>query len=113
MTVKCAWGDNCEGTPKWQVELRLWALSMDITARTHSNCIKMLSSVVVCEECRPRMKAQDFLVPEAKERIATVVNRAGRDVPDFERAALHFVEIIDEPLDVMALIPPGAEVIEG
>lgn len=111
--AKCFYGSDCVGEATGQVEIRLWALGMPMYLRNSDNCIKMLSGVVVCNECQKKIKPADMLLPEGKERIASALMRVGRAVPDFENAKLHFIEIIDEPLDPNKMVPPGARVIEG
>lgn len=110
---KCVWG-KCGRDADCQVGIKLWALSMPRMKRNEGNCIKMIHSVLVCEECRPNVKAEHFLLPEGKERITSGLLRAGKDVPDFAAAELYFIDIIDKPIDIMEMIrTSGGKVIEA
>lgn len=96
--VKCSWG-GCGRDAKWQIVIKLWSLLTAKPARTDKNCIRMLSGVTICDECRERVSAQHFLLPEGRERIAQGLYRAGRSFPDFENAEVDFEPIIDRPID--------------
>lgn len=112
MSSKCIWG-QCGREATYQIGVHVWALQTPMILRNQGNCIKMLTSVTVCEECSSKLKVADFLLPEGKERIASGLARAGRAEPDFANAKLDLVEIIDEPIDLDKFIPPGAKVIKA
>lgn len=95
---KCSWG-QCGRTARWQIGLMVWALGMPAPSRTSKNCAKMLTGVTICDECRPNVKAEHFLLPEGRERIMTGFSRAGAALPDLSNAKLDFVEIVDKPID--------------
>lgn len=97
MTHKCSWGE-CGRDARWQVGFKIWALGRPKTAQ---NCLRMLSSVTVCDECRPKLKVEDFLLPEGRERIGSALLSLGKAIPDFNSAVLDLQEIIDEPVDVI------------
>lgn len=80
--------------------------------RHDKNCLEMLTSVTVCDDCKHNVKIEDFLIPEGKERIANGLVKAGAAEPDFDNAQLRFEEIIDEPINVLDVAKPGDDVIE-
>lgn len=100
MTVKCMFG-NHDAPARWQVQLRIWAHATAAPQRTKKNGALLVTSVCVCDECREKVKAIDFLLPEGRERIASGFSRAGAMPPDFNSAVLEFAEIIDRPRDML------------
>lgn len=99
--AKCDWG-GCGRPGDYQIGLRMWALATAAGQRTNGNSLKMLTSVCVCRECRPKVKASDFTLPEMRERVNSAMMSIGRAAPDFDAAELVFDEIIDAPVDLPA-----------
>lgn len=99
--AKCDWG-GCGRPGEYQIGLKIWALATPKPARTERNALKMMTSVCICEECRPRITPEDFLLPQGKERIAAGLLAAGRALPDFSSAKMVFDEIVGEPVDPTA-----------
>jgi len=114
--TKCMYG-QCGRPARWQIVIKLWALLMPRSVRNEKKCVRMLSGVTVCDDCRPNVNAQNFLLPEGRARIAQGLARAGAAVPDFATAAVDFEPIIDKPVDPEQLIRDvcrrGGSVIEA
>jgi len=100
--AKCDWG-GCGREGKWQIGLRMWSIAAPRSLRTERNALKMLVSVCICDECKPRVKVEDFLLPEGKERIAGALAKTGRAAPDFSSAEIAFEEIVGAPVDPVAV----------
>jgi hypothetical protein len=101
--VSCAWG-GCGRTARWQIVIKIWALMTAPARRNDRNCCRLQFGVTVCDECKPNVKAADFLLPEGRARIATGLERAGVAMPDFNSAQVDFDEIVDKPLDIGAFV---------
>lgn len=110
--LKCSWGNHAQEA-KWQVEIIMWALPMPPLLRNLDNCVRMLSQVTVCDECKTKITPQHMLPNAARERISNAMQQIGRAQLDYANARLNFLEIVDEPIDPAKHIPPGAHVIEG
>jgi hypothetical protein len=106
------WG-QCGRPATAQIVLMIWSTATPRLLRNDKNCVRGLTSVTICETCKPNVKPADFLLPEGKERIATGLARAGAAPPDFTSAKLDFEEIIGEPIDPTKLPPPGSDIIEA
>jgi hypothetical protein len=91
---RCSVG-GCENEATFQVEVRLWALVMPVKDRNPGNCIRMITSVLLCDEHKSAARVEDFLTPSSKEQIGTLVSDAGRADPDFLGAKLELLEIED------------------
>jgi hypothetical protein len=110
---KCMWG-GCGHDATAQICVKVWSLATPRLLRNEKNCLRMVTSVTICEECKANVKVEHFLLPEGKERIAQGLSRAGAAAPDFAHAALDFEEIIDRPLDPEEIIRrSGGKVIEA
>lgn len=102
-TCKCSWG-GCGRAATSQIVLKVWALATAPVRRTHKNCLRMIMSVTICDDCKPKAKAEHFLLPEGRARIAAGVEKAGFAMPDFGSAEIDFDPIIDRPTDIEQIV---------
>lgn len=100
--------------------MKVWALTTPPGMRTSKNAAKMLTSIVVCDECKDNVHVSHIITPEGKallnalgaaharapharsfwKRIAQPFSKVGRAWPDYDSIVLDFQEIIDEPVDL-------------
>lgn len=116
MASSCQYG-HCGRPARFEITLKIWALAMPPAKRNDSNCLRMMTGLGVCEECSRGVKAQNFLLPEGRARIAAGINRAGGALPDFDRAELDLVDLVDRPTDIEQMVADakraGGTVIES
>ena len=51
--------------------------------------------LATCEDCQSKVTIANFMLPEARAKIATAFIMAGRPAPDFDRAWLEWGEVND------------------
>jgi len=106
------WG-GCGRDATAQVCIKVWSTATPPLLRTAKNCVRMLSGVTICKECKASVKAEYNLLPESTGRIANGLSRAGFVSPDFTSAQLDFDEIIDTPVDPVEFARRGgAKILE-
>lgn len=92
-SAKCAWG-QCGRDATQRIGFKLYALGFPKIDRYS---LTYWASVSVCDECKPEVKIEHFLLPEGKERIASAMLAMGRQIPDFTTGELKFQDL-DDPV---------------
>lgn len=100
---KCSWG-GCGRAATSQIVLKVWALATAPARRNNKNCLRMIMSVTICDDCKPNVKVENFLLPEGRARIAAGIEKAGGAMPDFGSAELDFEPIINKPLEIEQIV---------
>lgn len=61
-----------------------------------SSAARSAMPLATCEACQSKVSVQNFLLPEGRDKIASGFIRAGRAIPDFDRAWLEWGVVGDE-----------------
>lgn len=102
-----------QAAAKWQVGLRIWFMGQP--REPGSGNIGM-TTLAVCDDCRPLVKVAELLDEKTKPVIAYSFGQRGAPMPDLDAAELEFTEVVlGAPLDMNALLeqadamaaPPG------
>jgi hypothetical protein len=91
----------CGAEACWQAAVKLWPVMTPMVWRTDNNALLLLTRACFCSSCGNDIKAGQFMTPAFRENIRAWFDDEEKGTPDFDSAEMYFIDIIDEPLDIL------------
>lgn len=83
---------DCGKPARWQVGFRIWLMGAE---RTPEHAQPALTTLAVCDDCKPVVKPDDFFPVETQVATAHQFGAAGSPAPpDFANVELTFTELV-------------------